>query len=177
MPWFLNGCNIELFFNLFFFLILLFFLSCFSLGFSLFYSSFELFFWGCVWCVGFPSAARNHLCYELWVSHHHASGFSFCFALLLYMEVWLHLVLFFSPHDMFAFQQDHDSYLNVLQKPRALGVLLKGLADGWYQRLWFCHSCGFRGKGRGVLSSDAFDSRFFCLFISNSLLNKLCCCH
>lgn len=79
-----------MFFNSFlfnFFLILLFFLSCFSLGFSLFYSSFGLFFWGCVWCVGFPSAARNHLCYELWVSHHHASGFSFWFVLLLYMEV------------------------------------------------------------------------------------------
>lgn len=84
------GIQYWMFFNSFlfnFFLILLFFLSCFSLGFSLFYSSFGLFFWGCVWCVGFPSAARNHLCYELWVSHHHASGFSFWFVLLLYMEV------------------------------------------------------------------------------------------
>jgi len=96
-------------------------------------------------------------------------GFHF---VLLFCCIWkseLHLVLFFFPHDMFAFQQDHDSYLNVLQRPRALGVLLKGLADGWCQRLWFCQSCGFRGKGRGVLSSVISDSRFLCSFISNSL--------
>lgn len=96
-------------------------------------------------------------------------GFHF---VLLFCCIWkseLHLVLFFFPHDMFAFQQDHDSYLNMLQRPRALGVLLKGLADGWCQRLWFCQSCGFRGKGRGVLSSVISDSRFLCSFISNSL--------
>lgn len=107
------------------------FLSCFSLGFSLFYSSFGLFFWGCVWCVGFPSAARNHLCYELWVSHHHASGFSFCFVLLLYTKVRMTPGFLFSPHDTFVFQQDRDSHLNVLQRSRTLGMLPEGLAGIW----------------------------------------------
>lgn len=163
------GIQYWMFFNSFlfnFFLILLFFLSCFSLGFSLFYSSFGLFFWGCVWCVGFPSAARNHLCYELWVSHHHASGFSFWFVLLLYIEVQITPGFLFSPHDMFVFQQDRDSYLNVMQRPRTLGILPEGLADIWVVPEWFCQFCGFRGKGREVFSSYISISSFLYSFLT-----------
>lgn len=65
------------------------------------------------------------------MSHHHASGFSFWFVLLLYMEVQITPGFLFFPHDLFVFQQDCDSYLNVVQRPRALGILLEGLADIW----------------------------------------------
>lgn len=37
----------------------------------------------------------------------------------------------FFPHDMFVFQQDRDSYLNMMQRPRTLGILPEGLADIW----------------------------------------------
>lgn len=57
-------------------------------------------------------------------------GFTFCFALLLYMEVQITPDFLF-PHDMFVFQQDPDSYLNVLQRPRVFGILPEGLADIW----------------------------------------------
>lgn len=53
-------------------------------------------------------------------------GLCFCY-------IWkskLHLVFFF-PHDLFVFQQDCDTYLNVMQRPRTLGILSEGLADIW----------------------------------------------
>lgn len=107
------------------------------------------------------------------MSHHHASGFSFCFALLLYMEVQITPDFLF-PHDMFVFQQDPDSYLNVLQRPRVFGILPEGLADIWAvpETVVLSFFCGFRGEGRGVLSSDVFDPGFLYLFISNSLLGQ-----
>lgn len=56
-------------------------------------------------------------------------GFSFCFVVLLYMEVQITPSFLFSLMMCLFFQQDRESYLNVTQRPRTFGILPEGLAD------------------------------------------------
>jgi len=58
-------------------------------------------------------------------------GFLFVLCFCCIWKSKLHLVFFFFPHDVFVFQQDCDSYLNVMQRPRTLGILPEGPADIW----------------------------------------------
>lgn len=63
------------------------------------------------------------------------------------MEVQITPGFLFSPHDLFVFQQDCDSYLNVVQRPRALGILPEGLADTWVVPDCFVNSVVSEARG------------------------------